>query len=200
MFNNSKYTRWYFEIIKSAKKRTGNNIFEKHHILPKSIGGDNKKDNLVNLSPREHFVCHRLLTKMVINPLHKRSVNYAFWRMVSQTRHPNQHRNYVITSRAFQTARLGLRGNPLSEERKKNISNAKKGKPIWSEEQKTEMSAKRKGIPKSDSHKSKIAASSLVRPPQLRKTCEHCGKNIILGNYTRWHGPSCKSLANQIDN
>lgn len=37
---------------------------EFHHILPKSLGGSDDQNNLVNLSAREHFICHLLLTKM----------------------------------------------------------------------------------------------------------------------------------------
>ena len=31
--------------------------YEKHHIQPKSLGGSNKKENLVRLTAREHFIC-----------------------------------------------------------------------------------------------------------------------------------------------
>ena len=37
-------------------------ICEKHHILPKSMGGDNSKENLVLLPASIHFEVHRLLT------------------------------------------------------------------------------------------------------------------------------------------
>lgn len=37
---------------------------ECHHILPKSLGGNDDENNLVNLLAREHFICHLLLTKM----------------------------------------------------------------------------------------------------------------------------------------
>lgn len=39
--------------------------YEKHHIIPKSVGGNDNPDNICILLPREHFVCHWLLTKMV---------------------------------------------------------------------------------------------------------------------------------------
>ncbi len=38
--------------------------YETHHIIPKSLGGSNNKDNLVKLTAREHFVCHFLLANM----------------------------------------------------------------------------------------------------------------------------------------
>lgn len=40
---------------------------EIHHIIPRCVGGDDSKDNLVKLSAREHFICHILLTKIYKN-------------------------------------------------------------------------------------------------------------------------------------
>jgi hypothetical protein len=37
---------------------------EGHHIIPKCMGGDNSKDNIVFLTGREHFVAHQLLVKL----------------------------------------------------------------------------------------------------------------------------------------
>jgi hypothetical protein len=78
MFNNSKYTNWYNEIITNAKNR---NILttptEKHHIIPKSIGGNNNKSNIVALTYREHFICHWLLIKMT-NGQNKMKMLFAF--------------------------------------------------------------------------------------------------------------------------
>jgi hypothetical protein len=61
----NKYARWYDQIITRAKSRTlSDNLYtEKHHVIPKSIGGTNLKDNLVVLTAREHFICHWLLIK-----------------------------------------------------------------------------------------------------------------------------------------
>ena len=41
------YTKTYYNIIDRAKSRTGLPVFETHHIIPKSLGGSNKKDNLI---------------------------------------------------------------------------------------------------------------------------------------------------------
>lgn len=38
---------------------------ERHHIIPKCIGGTNVKSNIVRLTPKEHRLCHLLLVKMV---------------------------------------------------------------------------------------------------------------------------------------
>lgn len=40
-----------------------NQYCERHHIIPKSLGGTNSKDNIVNLTAREHYIAHLLLWK-----------------------------------------------------------------------------------------------------------------------------------------
>ena len=58
------YQRIYDEIIENRKQNIPECYSEKHHIVPKSLGGTNKKDNIVKLTAREHFICHLLLTKI----------------------------------------------------------------------------------------------------------------------------------------
>ena len=66
MYLQNKYTQWYYNIIQQAQSRilSPDVDVEKHHIMPSSLGGNNSKSNIVPLTPREHFVCHLLLTKM----------------------------------------------------------------------------------------------------------------------------------------
>lgn len=48
-----------------AKTRNLKDVyFEKHHIIPRSHGGNNKKGNLVKLTAREHLLAHLLLWKI----------------------------------------------------------------------------------------------------------------------------------------
>lgn len=66
IFIDNKYTKWYYAIIQNASQRINKTDYiEKHHIIPRSLGGNNDSTNLVKLTAREHFVCHLLLTKMV---------------------------------------------------------------------------------------------------------------------------------------
>ena len=37
---------------------------EKHHVIPKCMGGDNKSRNIAILTPEEHYVAHLLLVKI----------------------------------------------------------------------------------------------------------------------------------------
>lgn len=64
MFVENKYFKYYYSIVDRAKSRTIYGYKERHHIIPKSLGGSNNKENIVDLTAREHFICHLLLTKM----------------------------------------------------------------------------------------------------------------------------------------
>lgn len=57
-----KYRNCYYRIIE--KYADVGDILERHHIIPKSMGGTNDSENLVNVSPRVHFILHQLLYKM----------------------------------------------------------------------------------------------------------------------------------------
>lgn len=68
MYLVNKYTAIYYKIIERAKQRNHikqlNDGYQRHHIIPRCIGGTNDLDNLVVLSYKEHRVCHCLLIKM----------------------------------------------------------------------------------------------------------------------------------------
>ena len=62
------YALHYDRLIDRAKKRNLiEGYTEKHHILPKCMGGTNDINNLVILTAREHFVAHQLLVKIYPN-------------------------------------------------------------------------------------------------------------------------------------
>ena len=107
VFNDSKYTRWYNQIIEQAKVRIlPRDVYvEKHHIVPQSPGGNNSIDNLVRLTAREHFVCHWLLTKMV-SGADQQKMAYACKRMM-HSKNSKQDR-YQITSRVYENLKTQL--------------------------------------------------------------------------------------------
>lgn len=61
------YTFVYDTIINNSKARILDGYVEKHHIVPKCMGGTDDKDNIAILTAREHFVCHQLLVKIFPN-------------------------------------------------------------------------------------------------------------------------------------
>ena len=50
-----------------------------HHIIPRCLGGSNEKENLVALTPEEHYVAHQLLVKIYPD---NSSLTYAALKMV----------------------------------------------------------------------------------------------------------------------
>ncbi len=77
----------YFSIIEKAKEanRTkGEQYYEKHHIIPRALGGKNNKDNLVLLIPEEHYLCHSLLPDFCEGKA-RRDMIYA-WNLLNNTR------------------------------------------------------------------------------------------------------------------
>lgn len=64
----NKYFNWYNQLVKKAKvrnltKETSDCYVEIHHIIPRSLGGSNDKENLVVLTAKEHYIAHELLVK-----------------------------------------------------------------------------------------------------------------------------------------
>lgn len=101
MFKNNKYTKWYNNIISNRKQNPLNSVVyqEKHHIIPKSLGGSNKKENIVSLTAREHFICHRLLVKMTEGK-NKAKMSYAI-RIMMIRENPYQAR-HKVTSKTYE--------------------------------------------------------------------------------------------------
>ena len=99
MYNNSKYTKIYNQIIERARHRQIQGYAERHHIIPKCLGGSDDNTNLVNLTPREHFICHLLLTKMNTNRLLK----YALVMMTVKNEHHSDR--YIPSSRIYEIVR-----------------------------------------------------------------------------------------------
>lgn len=58
------YEKIYDTLINRARNRILFGQIENHHIIPRSEGGSNKKENKIELSPKEHHLCHLLLIKM----------------------------------------------------------------------------------------------------------------------------------------
>lgn len=134
MFIENKYHKLYFLIIRRAQTRLVDNscYYEKHHIIPKSLGGNNKKENLVLLTAREHFICHWLLTKCVSDRVEK--MNYALWKMMNSSNEYQER--YKVTSKKYEI---------LKKKLSKVFSKQHKGR-IFTEEQRKKMSETRKKL------------------------------------------------------
>lgn len=70
---------------------------ERHHILPRCLNGTDDEDNLIDLTPKEHFQAHRLLVEE--NPDNTSLMGALV--MVAFMRSSNQER-YVLTNEEYE--------------------------------------------------------------------------------------------------
>lgn len=102
------YDRIYSEIIINRKSNPYIGYTEKHHILPRSLGGNNKAENIVRLSAREHFICHWLLVKIYTHD----KINYPkmvkAFSMMCFTHNKEKQQRYKVNSRLFQKYKIEL--------------------------------------------------------------------------------------------
>lgn len=183
MFKDSKYTTWYFNIISSRRNKTyDDNIYtERHHIIPKSMGGSNSVDNIVRLTVREHILCHILLVKMVIDKSHVQKMWYALRRMLVGNIKQREIFSKISISAIEKIKKeysyhssIRASNRIVSAETRRRISESKKGKstskPIGFGER---VSKSLTGKKKTYDHVSKINKSL----EKIRKTVEfHTGR------------------------
>lgn len=131
MFTDNKYKKWYDSIIKNSRNRTLEGYTEKHHVIPKSLGGDNSPENIVKLTAREHFICHLLLTKFVTETFLNKKMLNALGKFVQK----NKHQKRVLNSRQYDFVRTAIskanKGRVYSLESREKISKSNKGRVPW---------------------------------------------------------------------
>lgn len=104
-------------ISENRKKESGIS-YENHHIIPKCVGGNNTKENLVLLTFREHFVCHKLLIYIYAG---NNKIRFGFYMMATSKKKQSM---YKVSSREYMDAKnqmkLYLRSDEVKEKRKEN--------------------------------------------------------------------------------
>jgi 5-methylcytosine-specific restriction endonuclease McrA len=126
------YKKVYDSIVSRAKDRFLSEYTERHHIIPRCMGGGDESENIVSLTAREHFVCHWLLARQYPNNL---KLLHAFTAMTF-LKTSTQFR-YTPSSRAvseakeyasiIKKARPTKRGHRKSEETKQKMRLSKLG-------------------------------------------------------------------------
>lgn len=121
----NKYFQIYVSICIRGLNRITPEIYERHHILPKcfKLGGETDIDNIVCLTPREHFICHKLLTKFIFDKELKSKLAYALWQFTKR---------YTVRSREYDRLKSLLsetyKGLPKTEQHKNNLRKPKSNK------------------------------------------------------------------------
>ena len=131
------YLKVYHRIVERARSqdrsKKGSIYYESHHIVPKCIGGSNKKSNLVLLTAKEHYICHALLFKA--NP-ESRKLAHAFYLMCNFSEEGERY--YRISSRLYEEVKI-VYANYRSVKQKEDINK------YWTEERKQERAIKYSG-------------------------------------------------------
>ncbi len=142
----NKYSKIYFSITSNAKQRITEGYTELHHIIPQSMGGSNDKENLVELTAREHFICHWLLVKMTEGDDRSKML-YALKGMKAENKHQQRYHT-KITARVYETYRIehsinhskvmkaknlvpwNKGGTEITDEHRENLQNAARNRKI----------------------------------------------------------------------
>ena len=191
MYLDNKYTRWYYSIVNNAQLRVLDGYKEKHHIIPKSLGGTNELSNLVALTAREHFVCHRLLIKMTTGQQRTKMV-----RALSAFRAARSYQERKLTSKQYESIRKETAGRawntgiPHSAETRAKISAKAAGrKRNLSPESLESMKEKLRARVITEEHRANLskALTGRVSPTKgmtfdgithKKQPCPECGKLI----------------------
>jgi len=216
--NQKKYLKHYHRLVERSLVRDEiPAIVEKHHIIPKCMGGVDAENNLVTLSPAEHYVAHQLLVK--IFPTNRKLIFAAT--MMIKGRKSNKHYSWLVElKRKAQSEEMKLRiangwkgptegkfgpdnpnfGKKRTGEQRKRISESLKGdkhpmfglrgenNPNFGKKLSEEHKAKLRG-PKSEEHKIKL------RKPKMPKTAER--KEQLKSSYIRTEEQR-KNLSNSL--
>lgn len=188
----NKYTRWYNKITERANGRILDEYTEKHHVIPRSLGGLDTRDNLVDLTAREHFICHWLLTKIHTGEAKSKMI-YALNGMKRSNDFAQRYET-AITSRVYENLKKEFskvhsatmkgrtpwnKGVPITEEQREKNRKAATGKKR-SAEAIAKTVAKQIGQKRSVETKEKIAAAlkGKLKGPRSEEVKQQISKTL----------------------
>lgn len=114
------YLRRYVKLASFYKERNLKKkkfLHHEHHIIPKAFGGPDTNENLIYITPREHFILHHLLYKA----FPKSSMTTAFFGMCNGFRHYCDNK---ITSKVYEKLQIE-KAERQSEIQKKKVEDGK---------------------------------------------------------------------------
>lgn len=152
----------------------GDEYHERHHIMPKSCGGTNDKENLIDLYAREHFKAHLLLA--LENPENDKLV-YA-WNMMCNSKHSS---DYQIIAEEYEEARKAF-----------SISMSGKNNPMYGKTHSEEVKQK---ISENNRNPSNETRKKMSESAKARCT-EEWKRNVAERNKGRWAGENHPNYGN----
>lgn len=198
------YQRHYDRLIERSRDRVFLGYSERHHVVPRCLGGSNSSSNLVRLTAEEHFVAHQLLVK--IYPSHY-GLLWALSAMTNGTKNQERSKNKMygwlrrelarrVSGRAF--------GRRASKQTRAKMSAARLGrKTPHSAETKIKISLASKGKQKSEEHRAALAAAKLGTkrgphsPATRRKISETNRRTALLTDRSHMQSNEYRLLQSQ---
>ena len=166
------YQKIYDRIVQRAKfenREKGKDIYyEAHHIIPKCLGGTGRTfdwkwhDNIVLLTAKEHFICHRLLHTIYPNNI---KLQFAF-EMMCFVQNDRQRPRYVPSSRVIEEARNKIKS------RNKELGKLKIGKKY------PKLSESKKGFKFSDESVKKMSIAQINMSKEKRENISRSQRNF----------------------
>jgi hypothetical protein len=157
-----------YQLLVETRKQMDRKFFtgcglEQHHIIPKSLGGTNKKDNIVVLTPREHCIAHILLAKMYTGEA-KAKMCFA---LIALSRFRNKNRA-LISSKEYEKLRKAHYAVMMDPDyRALRSANAAKQ---WTPERRAAVAEKTKQQWQNDSRKRDFYSSDEWKQRQSKNT------------------------------
>lgn len=186
MFINNKYLKHYNNLCDKARSRSAfEGYFEKHHVIPKSLGGTDDTSNIVLLSAREHYIAHKILVR-ITNGTSKFKMINAWFRMSCQGVNPAFD---FINSRKFEQARMAFAstaGWALKGRTYEQIHGVEKAHKL-KQQKSTQKSHERKG----KSWEEIFGSEKAAEMKQIR------GAQSIVWNTGRKHSPETRLLISE---
>ena len=156
---NTHYLSRYNRFIDSLRSQVIDGYCEEHHIVPRSHGGSDAKDNLIALTPRQHFVAHWMLWKA-----YGGNMGRAFFMMSNFGKYGKVNsKTYAMAREDYsEQVKKQLTGKPaqseFTEEHRAKLSKAKVGRKL-SEETKRKVGQAQIGRKLSEETRKKISES-----------------------------------------
>lgn len=208
------YARIYAEFISDrlTKQPVKPAYFERHHILPRSMGGDNSSENIIRLTAEDHIFAHLFLARWHDSKSMWAAVKFIFEQGVRLNKVPSRRAIRIAAKAKGEFAKRNSGenncnyGKPISEERKDQMRLLYTGKKLspehienirlskaglvpprgfkQSEETKAKQSIRQTGKNHSEETKKKMSASGSGKP----KSEEHKRKlsSAKLGKPRTW--------------
>jgi hypothetical protein len=206
------YTEHYNRLIDRARVRILAGYKERHHVLPRCMGGDNSSENLVDLTAEEHYVAHQLLVKMYPDV---GGLSVAAVRMAKQCAGNKaygwlrrRHAQYMSHLHSGNKYNLGRRGRRLSPEHIEalRLSNVGKKRSLESIEKMAQTKRGRKlplghiaytGTFRGKHHSAETRAKLSAKASGKKQSAEHIA-NRVKASQSWYSAPRSEEYRNKI--